>query len=160
MSYLLAETTPDELLLLIATECGERPDPLPDNDDPNHWYGTLRGRPQRLGPGFIKLNNTDNLIQLWRDGYIYDHPRVYASVCLTWKGWDRLGELIAAGHTMPTEEEKSEYARAARLRVEGRDNGDYIPYDEQIPNPKGIKTNFGRDLGEKKTRWYNRLFQR
>jgi hypothetical protein len=152
MSYLLAETSPD----MIATECGPKPKPDPDTDDPNRFYGTLKGMPYRNGPGFIKLNTTENLRSLWRNGYIYDHPRVYASVCLTWKGWDRVEELIASGMSMPTEEEKADYARVARIVVEGGDHGDYIPLD--VPNPGGLQPEPAQSTESRP--WWRRLFRR
>lgn len=157
MSYVLASTTPDELLLMIAAEDGERRPVAHDERDPDYdvetWgiYGTRQGMPPRQAPGFCFLNKTDNLRSLY-PRYFYDNPRNYAVINLTWAGWDRVEELLAAGATLPTEEERSAYAQRARLVVEGGDHGDFIPYD--VPNPEGIEPGAPEPS---KRRWWHRL---
>lgn len=141
MSYLLAKTTTDELLLMIAAEDGEsppEPDELPPDreNDPNWYYGTLKGQPRRQAGGFCHLNYTDNLHKLYPT-YIYQSPYQGFVIHLTWKGWERVEQLKALGHRLPTAEERDEYGRHARLVVEGGDHGDYIPLD--VPNPRGLE---------------------
>lgn len=139
MSYLLAKTTKDELLLMIAAEDGEtRPDPWPD--EPDLRPETLHARtitPPIQARGFCWLNMTDNLYALRRGLYILESRHQGFVVHLTWKGWDRVDELLASGAKLPTEEQRREYVQRARLVVEGGDHGDLIPLD--VPNPRGIE---------------------
>lgn len=159
MSYLVASTTKDELLLMIAAETtrgtGDRPKPYEPTE---HWNAEtdpyFNFRPPACPP-FIYLNITNNLMDLYRAYLIYENPRIYHGIHLTWKGWDRVEELLEAGAQLPTKESLSEYARYAMRVVEGGDRGDFIPPD--VPNPRGIE--HYADEPAPKQRWWRRFFK-
>lgn len=145
MGYLLAATPVDQLLLRIAAEDGEtRPRPW-STEDLNHLSdydrkiveGARAHRPPTQASGFCFLNKTDALWELYHGGYFYESAFQGFVIHLTWKGWDRVEELLAAGQRLPTKEEMSVYDQRARVVVEGGDHGDYIPLD--VPNPKGFE---------------------
>lgn len=118
MSYLLPSTSADDILLMIAAEDGKTRPEAHDERDPAYdierWgaYGTTKGMPPRQGPGFCYLSNSDNARTLY-PRFIYENPRQYRVIHLTWAGWDRVEALLASGRSLPTEDELRAYARKA-----------------------------------------------
>lgn len=165
MSYLFEDTSVDELVLMVASAYnGRRPEPWDPADlervtDKHRREEMERARAIRtpiVGPGYCYLNMTENLRECWRQGYIVESTSQGFVIHLTWKGWARVDELLAAGHHIPTEEELSQYASDAN-RALG------ILNDITPPTERGVLT---RDLLEpfkpatkpKRIPWILRVF--
>lgn len=150
MSYLTADSSVDDLLLMVAAYDGVKPVAY-DIENPDYdikvlgTHNTTKGRPaptkRRADGTYISepcvfLNLTDNAHKAYQAGLIWESHYSYRVMHLSWKGHERVEQLLARGRTIPTEEELDAYGKRARLIVEGGEHGDYIPLD--VPNPRGI----------------------
>lgn len=115
--YLTTKTTKSEILLMLA--CHDMPPHVHEAGGyqrPSYVPDLLR--PPMQGPGMVFLNVPDNAMELYNLRMIYQSPRQYAVMHLTWKGWNRVDDLLATGSVLPTPTQIREYARQAQRAVE------------------------------------------